>query len=126
MNCAGVLQDTPTNSTRKVHFRAIKALFDACSKTKVKRVIQISALGVGPDADTPFARTKFAAEETLKRHDFDWVILRPSLVIGRSVYGGMALLRALASIPFVLPIAREGASFQPVQVADLASAVSFF
>jgi uncharacterized protein YbjT (DUF2867 family) len=126
VNCAGVLQDTPTDSTQKVHVNAMAALFEACSSERVRRVVQISAVGVGPDVDTRFARTKFAAEEVLKKHDFDWVILRPSLVIGRSVYGGMALLRSLAAIPFVLLLARESASFQPVQVTDLASAVSFF
>lgn len=126
VNCAGVLQDTLTDSTQKVHVKAAAALFKACSKENVRRVVQISAIGVGPDVDTRFARTKFAAEELLQKHDLDWVILRPSLVVGRSVYGGMALLRALAAIPFVLPLARESASFQPVQVTDLASAVSFF
>ena len=126
VNCAGVLQDTPTDSTQKVHVKAMTALFDACSKAGLRRVVQISAVGVGPEESTRFARTKYAAEEALKKHDLDWVILRPSLVVGRSVYGGMALLRALAAIPFVLPIARESATFQPVQVTDLASAISFF
>src|SRR6185436_1652137 len=98
----------------------------ACARAGVRRVILISAVGVGADENTRFARTKHAAEETLKGKDLDWVILRPSLVVGRSVYGGMALLRALAAIPFVLPIARESATFQPVQVTDLASAISFF
>ncbi len=126
VNCAGVLQDTPSDSTLKVHVHAMAALFEACSKENVRHIVQISAIGVGPDVDTRFARTKFAAEVALKKHDLDWVILRPSLVVGRSVYGGTALLRALAAIPFVLPLARESASFQPVQVTDLAAAVSFF
>jgi DoxX-like family len=47
-------------------------------------------------------------------------------VVGHSVYGGMALMRALAAIPFVLPLARESATFQPVQVNEVAAAVSFF
>src|SRR5204862_1576193 len=75
---------------------------------------------------TRFARTKHAAEEMLKSQDLDWVILRPSLVVGRSVYGGMALVRALAVVPFVLPLARESATFQPVQVDEVAGAVTFF
>jgi len=49
----------------------------------------------------PFKMFKFRtmrtdAEEVLKSQDLDWVILRPSLVVGHSVYGGMALVRALA------------------------------
>jgi uncharacterized protein YbjT (DUF2867 family) len=126
VNCAGVLQDTPADSTHKVHVEGANALFAACAGANVRRAILISAVGVGPDANTRFARSKYAAEEALKSKDLDWVILRPSLVVGHSTYGGMALMRALAAIPFVLPLARESATFQPVQVNDVAAAVSFF
>src|SRR5579871_542780 len=126
VNCAGVLQDAPADSTQKVHVEGANALFAACALAGVRRAILISAVGVGPDEATRFARTKHAAEEALKSQDLEWVILRPSLVAGRSVYGGMALVRALAAIPFVLPLARESATFQPVQVNELAAAVSFF
>lgn len=126
VNCAGVLQDKPGDSTRKVHVSGTAALFDACVRARVRRVIHISAAGVGPDAETRFSRTKFTCEEALKKQDLDWVILRPSLVVGPQAYGGMAFMRGLAAIPYVLPIARERASFQPVQVRDLAAAVVFF
>jgi len=126
VNCAGVLQDAPADSTHKVHVEGASALFAACAQVGVRKVVLISAVGVGAEETTRFARTKFAAEEALKAQNLDWVILRPSLVVGRSAYGGMALVRALAAIPFVLPLARESASFQPVQVGDVAAAVSFF
>jgi uncharacterized protein YbjT (DUF2867 family) len=126
VNCAGVLQDAPADSTHKVHVEGAGALFAACARAGVRRVILISAVGVGSDEGTRFARTKHAAEEVLKSQDLDWVILRPSLVVGHSVYGGMAFVRALAAIPFVLPLARESATFQPVQVGEVAAAVSFF
>jgi uncharacterized protein YbjT (DUF2867 family) len=126
VNCAGVLQDTPADSTHKVHVEGASALFTACTRASVRRAILISAVGVGPDANTRFARTKYVAEEALKGENLDWVILRPSLVVGHSTYGGMALVRALAAVPFVLPLARESATFQPVQVNDVAAAVSFF
>jgi len=126
VNCAGVLQDGPADSTHKVHVEGASALFAACAQAGVRRVILISAVGVGAGENTRFARTKFAAEEALKREDLDWVILRPSLVVGHAAYGGMSMVRALAAIPFVLPLARESATFQPVQVGEVAAAVSFF
>jgi uncharacterized protein YbjT (DUF2867 family) len=126
VNCAGVLQDKPGDSTQKVHVTGAGALFEACAELGIRRVVQVSAVGVSADARTKFARTKFAAEERLKQLDLDWVILRPSLVVGRTAYGGTALLRAVAAIPLVLPLTRESASAQPVQVRDLARAVSFF
>src|SRR6202163_3836570 len=56
VNCAGVLQDTPADSTHKVHVESTNALFTACTRASVRRAILISAVGVGPDADTRFAR----------------------------------------------------------------------
>ena len=38
--------------------------------------------------------------------DLDWVILRPSVVVGRQAYGGSALFRGLAALPLV-PRVRE-------------------
>ena len=126
VNCVGVLQDSPRDSTLAAHVQGPAALFDACERAGVRRVIQISAIGVGAEHDTEFARTKFAADEDLMRRDLDWVVLRPSLVVGRGAYGGTALLRALAALPGIVPLAQPGALVQPVQMDELAATVAFF
>lgn len=46
VNCAGVLQDAPGDSTRTVHADAAAALFRACERARVRRVVHISAAGV--------------------------------------------------------------------------------
>ncbi len=126
VNCAGVLQDKPGDSTEKIHVSGPAALYEACAREGVRKIVHISAVGVSADAKSRFSRSKFAIEEKLKALDLDWTILRPSLVVGRTAYGGTALLRAVAAIPVVLPLTRESASAQPVHVRDLARAVSFF
>ena len=75
------------------------ALFAACEQAGVRRVVQISAIGVDRGAATAFARTKLAGDEALMARDLDWVILRPSVVVGRQAYGGSALFRGLAALP---------------------------
>jgi hypothetical protein len=57
--------------------------------------------------------------------DLDWVILRPSVVIGRGAYGASALLRGLASLSF-LPSMPHTAALQIVHLDDLLEAVLFF
>ena len=42
-----------------------------------------------------FSRTKSEGDEMLMRRDLDWVILRPSVVLGLAAYGGSALFRGL-------------------------------
>jgi uncharacterized protein YbjT (DUF2867 family) len=45
VNCAGVLQDSPRDSTIGVHHDGAAALFLACEKG-VRRVVHVSAIGV--------------------------------------------------------------------------------
>ena len=57
--------------------------------------------------------------------DLDWIILRPSVVVGRPAYGGSALFRGLASLP-VLPVMPNTGLLQVVQLDDVADTVLFF
>jgi uncharacterized protein YbjT (DUF2867 family) len=123
VNCAGLLQDSPADDVAAVQRDAMRALFAACETHGIRRFIQISAIGV--EADTAFARTKREADAALMASKLDWVVLRPSIVVGRNVYGGTALLRALAVLP-LLPVGSRDALLQPVQVTDLAEAVAYF
>jgi uncharacterized protein YbjT (DUF2867 family) len=125
VNCAGVLQDGPDDSTAGVHVDGIGALFAACERAGVRRVIHISAIGVDGNASTRFACTKFAGDRALMDRDLDWVILRPSVVLGRAAYGGSAFLRGLAALP-LLPKLPDAGLLQVVQLDDLVATILHF
>jgi uncharacterized protein YbjT (DUF2867 family) len=48
VNCAGVLQSGARQSPDGVHNRGVAALFRACRKRQIRRVIHFSAIGVDP------------------------------------------------------------------------------
>jgi uncharacterized protein YbjT (DUF2867 family) len=124
VNCAGILQDAPGESTRAVHAEAVAALATACEAAGVRRFIQISAIG----ADEPlsdFSQTKNSGDQAVMARDLDWVILRPSVVVGRQAYGGSALFRGLASLP-ILPVVPDTGPLQIVQLDDVVATVRFF
>jgi uncharacterized protein YbjT (DUF2867 family) len=124
VNCAGVLQDNGWDSTAAAHVSGPAALFTACERAGVRKVIQISAIGVD-GGTTAFSRTKARGDAALAATKLDWIILRPSIVVGRSAYGGSALFRALASLP-LLPHIRDAGHLQVVQLDDLTATVEFF
>jgi len=125
VNCAGVLQDSPRDSTAGVHSDGAAALFAACEQAGVRRVVQVSAIGVDRGAATAFARTKLAGDRALMACNLEWVILRPSVVVGRQAYGGSALFRGLAALPIMPRLAGTG-PLQVVQLDDLVRTILFF
>jgi uncharacterized protein YbjT (DUF2867 family) len=122
VNCAGVLQDSPQDGTKQVHIDAAGALFHACQAAGVRRVIQLSAIGIDRETPTDFSRTKLAGDQILMGLDLDWVILRPSVVVGRPAYGGSALFRGLAALP-LLPVMPGTGLLQIVQLDDVVRTV---
>lgn len=126
VNCVGLLQDSLAESVRAVQVEGTRALFAACEVAGVKRVIHISAAGASEARPTEFAQTKAEADAALMATDLDWVILRPSVVVGRAAYGGSALLRGLAVLPGFVPVVPGAGKLQIVHVDDLAATIAFF
>ncbi len=104
---AGVLQPLKPRVAWNVHCHAPEALYGACEKQSVRRVIHVSATGV-TETDNTYSRSKLAGEEALKKKDLDWTILRPVLVIGDGSYGGTSMIRALAINPILTPVIGDG------------------
>lgn len=123
VNCAGVLQDGGRDSTAAVHHAAPAALWEACERLNVRRIVQLSAMGADRGGLTPFSHSKLAGDEALKARDLDWVVLRPSVVVGRSAYGGSALFRGLAALP-VLVRTPEAGPLDIVQLDDVVDTVA--
>jgi uncharacterized protein YbjT (DUF2867 family) len=122
--CAGALQDGAGESLQAVHETGPAALYRACAETGVRRIVHLSALGADRAA-TDFTRSKRAGDRALMDSGLDWVILRPSVVIGRNAFGGAALLRGLAALP-VVPVPQQAAPLQAVHIDDVLETILFF
>lgn len=123
INCAGILRETSAQTFFAVHEQAPSALFHACAQLGVRKVIQISALGHPEDSE--FVASKHRGDHALTHLDLDWVIFRPSLVYSvHGSYGGTSLLRALAALPWIMPVPGNGEQrVQPISAEDVGVAV---
>lgn len=120
INCAGALQDGGGDDLQAVHHTGIAALVAACETAGVTRFVQISAPGADPDAATEFMRTKAAGDAWVRQSQLHWAILNPGLVLSPQAWGGSALLRGLAALPFAIPLTHSNAPAQTVSVFELA------
>jgi uncharacterized protein YbjT (DUF2867 family) len=124
VNCIGIIGEHGTQRFAPLHTLAPMALFRACVRAGIRRVIQISAVGTDETAFSAYHLSKRAADDDLRALDLDWFVLRPSLVYG---LGGAStrLFMRLARLP-LLPVLGDGQQLlQPVHISDVASAILY-
>lgn len=121
VNAAGALQNTSRDTLDYVHVTAIEQLLRAAT-SHLLRIVQISAAGVSPYSSNEFLRTKAKGDALIMASSHEWVVLRPVLVFGAQAYGGTAILRAQASLPFIQILVFPDSRIQTVSVSNLANA----
>jgi uncharacterized protein YbjT (DUF2867 family) len=125
VNCLGVLQDGPGSDTSDVHVGFVERLIGAIKQSgRDVCLIHVSVPGRDEDDRTPFSRTKREAERLIRASGLRHVILRPGLVIAPAAFGGSALMRALASMPFALAEAESRNPIAPVAIEDVAETIA--
>lgn len=123
INCVGIFYHPHKQIIWAIHYDTPCALFDACVKVGVKKIIQISALGIDKVA-VDYAKSKQAADNYLLTLPIQAIILRPSLVYGVGSYGGTSLFRGLMGLPWIIPVPGTGQQqLQPLHLQDLAKAI---
>ncbi|ASY63630.1 hypothetical protein SJ05684_c21890 [Sinorhizobium sojae CCBAU 05684] len=124
VNCAGALQDGLADDLVAAQERAMLALYEAARNCRLKLVVQVSADTESSGRDLPFLATKRKADAALAASGLPYVILRPALVLGRNAHGGSALLRALAALPFAIPLVHGASPVATVALDNVGDAVS--
>lgn len=123
VNCVGILSERSAGDYERLHHSAPAALFAACERAGIRRVIHLSALGSRVDAPTGYWRSKAAGERALARHPaLDATIVRPSLVYAADGASSKLFL-AMATLPAIALPAAHSSRVQPVHIDDLCAAL---
>ena len=125
VNAVGVLRDSANQPMKLLLEQTPIALFSACKEVGVKRIVQISALGIDKGIETPYFQTRRAPEAFLNAlpDDIKHLILRPSVIYGED--GASAkLFRLLAGLPLHTLAVGGKQRLQPVHIDDICEAVN--
>jgi uncharacterized protein YbjT (DUF2867 family) len=125
VNCVGILMPSRRQRFERVHAEGPIEMFRGAALAGVRRVIQVSALGVRDDAETlsvPYLHSKLLADDALAALPLDWAVVRPSLVYGPGSQSA-ALFATLASLPMIALPGRGLQRVQPLHVYELAEAI---
>ena len=125
VHLVAILHGTPADFER-VHVQLPRKLAAACVAAGVRRVVHVSALGVGAQAPSAYLRSKAAGEavwqQAATQHGLQVTVLRPSVIFGAEDKF-TNLFASLQRLFPLLPLAGATARFQPVWVGDVAQAV---
>ncbi|MFA5982389.1 MAG: NAD(P)H-binding protein [Methylococcaceae bacterium] len=125
INAVGVLRDTMQQPMKLVLEQTPIALFSACQESGVKRIVQISALGLDKGVETAYFINRRAPEAYLTNlpSPMRWLILRPSVIYGDDGVSAK-MFRFLASLPIHSLPAGGRQRLQPVHIDDIGSAIT--
>ena len=105
----------------QVHVALPRRLAAACAAAGIRRLVHVSALGVGAKAPSNYLRSKTAGEAALRAAPLDLTVLRPSVIFGAQDRF-LNLFATLQAVAPLMPLAGGSARFQPVWVEDVAEA----
>lgn len=99
-----------------------RRLIDVARQARVGKLVLVSSIAVSfrDQRFYPYAASKQAAEHAVMESGIPWVIVRPTMVLGRESRIGHAL-RRLAGGPAGILFGRGSVKVQPVHVRDLAT-----
>lgn len=118
----GIIVEKKGATFEIIHTQGTSALVEACKDGGVKRFIYISALGARENARSRYHRTKWEAEQAVIGSGMDYVIFRPSIMIGE---GGefITMLSGIIQQAPVIPVIGEKSKVQPIYVENTADCI---
>ena len=130
----GIIRQLPKKNItfKELHFDGVNSCIEIAKSIGVKQFILMSANGVKPDG-TEYQRTKWQADEALKKSGLNWTIFRPSLIFGDPAGQGRPefctqIRDDMLSLPIPAPLFYEGLfpfnagsfSMSPIHVDNVA------
>ena len=127
IHLVGIIREQPRRGVTMdhVHFDGTMSVVQAASQAQVQHYVHMSALGTRANAVSKYHRSKWRAEEAVRRSGLSYTVFRPSIVFGRGGPGPnfISQLTDLVRSSPVTPVIGDGNTLlQPVHVQTVAEA----
>ena len=98
-------------------------LATAAKQAKAKRFVLLSSVGASEKSGVAYLRAKAAAEKIIINSGLDWIILRPSAIVGPGRAWPRLYIPIAMALRYVPGLRRIGGDYRPVHVEVLARAI---
>lgn len=117
IHLVGIILEHKGATFEIIHTQGTKNLVEASREAGVKRFIYVSALGSRENAQSRYHITKWQAEQDVIKSGMEYVILRPSIMIGERGTFITMLSNVIKKAP-VVPIIGGDSKVQPIYVEN--------
>jgi NADH dehydrogenase len=122
VHLVGIISEVGKQTFERVHIEGTQNAVNAARSAGARRFLHMSALGTRPDAVARYHKSKWAAEEIVRNSGLDWTIFRPSIIYGADDAFVNRFATLIRFSPVVPVIGNGRTKFQPIPIANVASA----
>ncbi len=123
VHTVAIIREKGRATFQSINVDGTRNVVAAAEQSGVRKIVHLSAIGVGPEPKFPYLRSKWEAEVVVINSRMRHVVLRPSLVFGPGDEFINALAATIRVGPVVPFIGSGKARFQPIHVDDVARCV---
>ena len=120
----GTGSENSETSFQEVNVELTKKAIDICKKSKIKKIIYFSGLGVSKDSTSKYFISKFESEQIIINSGLDYTIFRPSYIIGKDDYLTINIQKKIKQKKILIPGSGEYI-IQPISIDDVCKIIHF-
>jgi len=122
VHLVGLGNETKNQSFEEVNVKLTKRIIDICKRSKIKKIIYFSGLGVSSKSTSNYFISKFKAERLIIKSGLDYTIFRPSYIIGKDDYLTRNFKKQVQKKEIIIP-GTGNYIIQPISINDVCSVV---
>jgi len=122
INLVGIGKQTVDNDYNLINNEFTKKIINLCIKSKIKKIVYLSGLGVSKNSTLGYFISKYKSEKQIIDSNLDYVIFRPSYIIGKDDYLTKNLNKQIKSGQINIP-GSGNYSIQPIYIDDVSQII---
>ena len=118
IHLVGIGKQSVKNDYDMINTEFTKHIVNLSKKSKIKKIIYFSGLGVSPNTSLGYFISKYNAEKQIIDSGLDYIIFRPSYIVGKDDLFTKYLKKQIKNGEIIIP-GSGSYSIQPIHVIDV-------
>ena len=122
IHLVGIGKQTIDNDYNLINTELTKKIINLCKKSKIKKIVYTSGLGVSKNTTLGYFISKYRAEKQIIDSNLDYIIFRPSYIVGKDDYFTKYLKTQIKRGQINIP-GTGNYSIQPIYIDDVSKII---